>query len=102
MCLEDDDDDEDEDDFELEFEDNVNEELEQQFGEYKQDINEVELDFNNDIEDEDDILEDYIECNIKGKMIIPDSISLEEIEYPYSIKYNDYLEENTKASANVK
>ena len=52
-------------------------------------------------EDEDDILEDYIECRIKGTMIIPDSISLEEVEYPFMIEYSDILLENWKKSKNT-
>ena len=45
-------------------------------------------------------LDDYIEAEINGTMIIPDSISLEEVEYPFSIKYEDFLEENYKNSEN--
>ena len=45
--------------------------------------------------------EDMIDCNIEGKIIIEDSISLEPIEYPISIKYDDILEENCKKSENI-
>jgi len=51
--------------------------------------------------DEDNELNDYIKCSIKGTMIIPDSISLEEIEYPFEIEYDDFLEENCKNSENT-
>ena len=52
-------------------------------------------------ENDDLELEDYIECNISGVMIIPDSISLENVEYPFSIDYNDFLMENWKKSENI-
>lgn len=38
--------------------------------------------------------------DIDGKMIIEDAISLEEIEYPFSIKYDDILEETLKNDEN--
>lgn len=47
-------------------------------------------------EDEEGELTDYIDCSIKGEMIIPDSISLEEISYPFQVEYDDMLEENCK------
>ena len=47
-------------------------------------------------EDDDLELVDYIECKISGDMIIPDSISLEEVKYPFSIEYDDFLDENCK------
>ena len=34
-------------------------------------------------------------------MIIPDSITLENIEYPYEIEYDDYLEDNCKKNENI-
>ena len=52
-------------------------------------------------EDEDNVLEDYIECSINGTMIIPDSISLDEVEYPFIIEYSDILLENWKKSKNT-
>ena len=52
-------------------------------------------------EDEDNELEDYIECSINGTMIIPDSISLDEVEYPFIIEYSDILLENWKKSKNT-
>lgn len=45
-------------------------------------------------ENDDLELEDYCVCKIQGKMMIPDSISLEEVEYPFEISYDDYLPEN--------
>ena len=50
---------------------------------------------------DDEELDDYIKCSIKGSMIIPDSISLEEVEYPYEIEYDDFLGENNKKSENI-
>ena len=47
-------------------------------------------------EDDDLELVDYIECKISGDMIIPDSISLEEVKYPFSIEYDDFLDKNCK------
>lgn len=37
---------------------------------------------------------------IDGIMMLLDSISLENVEYPFSIKYDDILEENLKKDAN--
>lgn len=47
---------------------------------------------------EDDLEEevDSINCKIEGNMIIEDSISLELVEYPFSINYDDIIEENCK------
>ena len=47
---------------------------------------------------EDDIDEevDNINCKIEGNMIIEDSISLELVEYPFTIEYDDIIEENCK------
>ena len=44
---------------------------------------------------------DKIDCTINGNMILEDSISLEPIEYPFSIKYDDILEENSKKNENT-
>ena len=52
-------------------------------------------------EDEEGELDDYIECSIKGEMVIPDSISLEEVTYPFEIEYDDILEENCKKNENT-
>ncbi len=51
---------------------------------------------------QDDDLEEqiYISCNITGRMMLEDSISLEEIPYDFSIDYDDYLEENLKNNEN--
>ena len=46
-------------------------------------------------ENEDGDLDDYIE------MKIPDSISLEELSYPFSIEYNDIIDENCKKRENT-
>ena len=52
---------------------------------------------------EDDVAEevDSIKCQVKGNMIIEDSISLELVEYPFSIEYDDIIEENCKKSENT-
>lgn len=52
---------------------------------------------------EDDIKEeiDAINCKIKGNMLIEDSISLEPVEYPFSIEYDDIIEENCKKNENT-
>ena len=52
---------------------------------------------------EDDIKEeiDAINCKIKGNMVIEDSISLEPVEYPFSIEYDDIIEENCKKNENT-
>ena len=44
---------------------------------------------------------DKINCKIKGEMILNDSISLEEVNYPFSIEYDDIIEENCKISENL-
>lgn len=44
--------------------------------------------------------EDYINCLIEGKMILKDSISLEPVDYNFSIEYDDFIEENCKKSQN--
>lgn len=46
-------------------------------------------------------LTDYVDCQIDGEMVIQDSISLEEISYPFSIKYDDILEESCKKCENI-
>lgn len=45
--------------------------------------------------------EDRVDCTISGNMILEDSISLEPVEYPFSIKYDDILEENSKKNENT-
>ena len=50
---------------------------------------------------EEEELQDYINCKISGTLIIEDSISLEEIEYPFFIEYVDILEENCKKNENT-
>ena len=52
-------------------------------------------------ENEDFELEDYAICNIKGEMILPDSISLEEVCYPFDISYDDFLSENCIKNENI-
>ena len=52
-------------------------------------------------EDNIDEFQDYIKCVISGNMTIEDSISLDPVEYPFSIEYDDILEENCKKSENT-
>lgn len=51
--------------------------------------------------DDPDELTDYIDVKIEGNIVLEDSISLEEVDYPISIEYNDILEENCKKSENT-
>lgn len=53
--------------------------------------------------DEEDLdeLDDYIKCTINGSILIEDSISLEPIEFPISVEYDDILEENCKKNENT-
>ena len=55
------------------------------------------------IEKENDIgsFDDYIQCSIQGSMILLDSISLEEVEYPFIIEYDDFIEKNTYFHENI-
>lgn len=52
-------------------------------------------------EDDPDELTEYIKCQISGEMTIADSISLEPVEYPFSLEYDDIIEENCKKSENI-
>ncbi len=44
---------------------------------------------------------DFAICSIEGVMILKDSISLDPVEYPFSIEYNDILEESCKKNENT-
>lgn len=52
---------------------------------------------------EEDISEevDSINCKIEGNIVIEDSISLELVEYPFTIEYDDIIEENCKKNENT-
>ena len=52
-------------------------------------------------ENDDLELEDYIVCTMEGTMMIPDSISLEEISYPFQVEYDDFMPENDRKSENT-
>ena len=52
-------------------------------------------------ENDDLELEDYVFCKIKGQMVIPDSISLEEVSYPFEAEYDDFLPEIDRKSENT-
>ena len=45
--------------------------------------------------------EEHINIEIKGNMIINDSISLEEVDYPFTIKLDEKIEENNKKDENT-
>ncbi len=51
--------------------------------------------------DEYDELTDYIEAKITGNIVIEDSISLEALNYPISLEYDDILEESCKKDKNT-
>ena len=55
----------------------------------------------NRVVNEDEELCLYVKAIIDGIMILPDSISLEEVEYPFHIEYDDYLDENCKNNENT-
>ena len=44
---------------------------------------------------------EMINCTIKGNMIIPDAISLEEVDYPFMIEFSDIIPETAKKSKNI-
>ena len=44
---------------------------------------------------------DYFIGNITGTMTLSDSISLEEVKYPFSIEYDDFIPENCIKSKNL-
>lgn len=52
-------------------------------------------------EDDPDESTEYIKCQISGEMTIADSISLEPVEYPFSLEYDDIIEENCKKNENT-
>ena len=52
-------------------------------------------------ENDDLELQDYGICTIEGIMKIPDSISLEEVEYPFMISFDDFLPENCIKNENI-
>ena len=52
-------------------------------------------------EDDTNELTDYIKATINAKLILADSISLEPVEYPIMIEYDDILEENCKKNENT-
>ena len=60
-------------------------------------INTVTVSGNVTLDEEDN---DFITCNIKGTMILLDSVSLEEVSYLFEIKYEDICDENCKKYEN--
>jgi len=65
------------------------------------DLNDVKVTGKVIRKENEDNLEDYIECSIEGEMTISDSISLEPVEYPYTISYNDFISENCIKNENI-
>jgi len=51
--------------------------------------------------DENDYLDDYLECTIKGKIKVEDSISLEPIDLDIDIEYDDFIDKNYKKDENT-
>ena len=51
--------------------------------------------------DENDYLDDYLECTIKGQIKVEVSISLEPIDLDIDIEYNDFIEEIYKKDENT-
>ena len=49
----------------------------------------------------EDEFQDHITCQIEGSMVLLDSVSLEEVDYPFTIEYDDILEENCKKYENL-
>ena len=65
-------------------------------------LGEIEVDGNIMQKENDDFeLEDYATCVIRGEMILPDSISLEEVVYPFEISYDDFIPENCIKNENI-
>ncbi|MBR6949099.1 MAG: hypothetical protein IKH54_02830 [Bacilli bacterium] len=52
-------------------------------------------------EEDYDYEKDYAKCNISGKIVLEDSISLEPIDYDFQIEYDDFIEENCKKNENT-
>ena len=52
-------------------------------------------------ENEEYELDDYIECTITGEMTIPDSITLNDVNYPFTIEYDDFIGENDLKNENM-
>lgn len=44
---------------------------------------------------------EYIKCNIKGIVVVEDSITLEPVDYEISLEYDDFVDENCKKSENT-
>ena len=50
---------------------------------------------------QDEEEQDHITCNVEGSMILLDSISSEEVDYPFQFSYDDIIEENCKKNENL-
>lgn len=61
-------------------------------------LNNVEVDGEITLDEDEN---EMVNCTIKGNMTIPDTISLEEINYPFTIEYNDIIPETSKKSKNI-
>lgn len=52
-------------------------------------------------ENEDGEFDEYIECTITGEMTIPDSINLENVNYPFTIEYADFINKSNLKNENI-
>ena len=52
-------------------------------------------------ENEEGEFSDYFVGTIQGEMILPDSISLENISYPFKIEYDDFISEKCIKNENM-
>lgn len=50
---------------------------------------------------ENSVMEDVLHLEVKGNMLLEDSISLEEVLYPFSFEIDKILEENDKNDENT-
>ena len=50
---------------------------------------------------QDDDENDVIKCTINSEMILLDSITLEEVNYPFSIEYDDIISSSSKKNKNT-
>ena len=61
-------------------------------------LNDIEVEGKISLDEDEN---EMINCMIKGKMVIPDTISLEEISYPFTIEFDDIIPETAKKSKNI-
>ncbi len=61
-------------------------------------LNSIEVEGEISLDEEDN---EVINCVIKGNMTIPDTISLEDVKYPFTIEFNDIIPETAKKCKNI-